>query len=100
MAKRCNQLTIKISEDTTWGHYRELFEACRCLNGAALKLYIYFTSMPPGEEFYFFPKIFCELYNVSMSSEKNALQELIIEGYIKQKETDYLVFSSCKDSNK
>ncbi len=56
--------------------------------------------MAPGDELEFFPKIFCELYNVSMSSEKNALQELIIQGYVKQKEIDYLVFSSRKNNKK
>lgn len=100
MAKRCNQLTIKISEDTAWCYYPDLLEACQNLNGAALKLYIYFSSMAPGDELEFFPKIFCKLYNVSMSSEKNALQELIIQGYVKQKEVDYLIFSSRKNNNK
>lgn len=97
MVKMHNQLTIKITEDTRWGSYQELVEACASLNGAALKLFIYFTSMEPGVEFNFFPKNFCELFNVSLSSEKNALRELIIQGYLKRIESDYLIFRSNKN---
>lgn len=97
MAKIHNQLTIKIDKNTQWGSYQELVEACASLNGAALKLFIYFTSMEPGVEFNFFPKSFCDLFNVSLSSEKNALQELIIHGYLRRIESDYLIFCSNKN---
>lgn len=97
MAKINNQLTIKIAEDSHWGKYQEIVEACQCLNGAALKLYFYFSGIAPGEEHLFFPKNFCSLFNVSTSSEKNALQELIVNGYLVRVAADYLIFSSHKN---
>lgn len=97
MAKIHNQLTIKIKEDSHWGNYLEIVDACSVLNGAALKLYLYFTSMSPGEELDFFPKTFCDLFNVSPSSEKNALQELILNGYLHRVADDYLIFTSNKN---
>ena len=91
-----NQFTIKISENTQWCDYIELMDACKALNGSALKLFIYFSGFGPNQEFYFFPKIFCENYGVSMSSEKNAFSELLQKGYLKQIESDFFLFSSSK----
>lgn len=92
-----NQFTIKISENTKWCDYIELMEACKNLNGSALKLFIYFSGFSPYEEFNFSPKIFCERYGVSMSSEKNAFSELLQKGYLKQIESDFYLFTSDKN---
>lgn len=92
-----NQFTIRTSENVRWCDYIELVDACRALNGSALKLFIYFSSLGPNQEFNFFPKIFCERYGVSMSSEKNAFSELLQEGYLKQIEPDFYLFTTNKN---
>lgn len=97
MARIHNQFIIKISNSTQWCDYQELIEACSSLNGAALKLYIYFCSFMAGEEINFFPKNFCELFNVSLTSEKNAFNELIRENYLKNLGKDLYEFSSIKN---
>ena len=92
-----NQFTIKTAKDTQWCNYIELMDACKALNGSALKLFIYFCGFGPEQEFNFFPKIFCENYGVSASSEKNAFSELLQVGYLKQIEPDIFLFTSNKN---
>ena len=77
-----NQFTIIIAPETKWCDYLELTKACSCLNGAALKLFIYFSGFAPYEEIDFSPKTFCEMYSVSISSEKNAFRELLENNYL------------------
>lgn len=92
-----NQFIIIISPNTQWCDYLELVEACGCLNGAALKLYIYLSSFVPGEEIDFSPKMFCEMYNVSASSEKNAFRELLEKNFLKTtKKENIFLFSTNK----
>lgn len=97
MAKIHNQLTIKIGYNVQWCNYMELVNACKELNGAALKLFIYLCSLEPGKEFDFFPKIFCDSFNVSLSSEKNAFKELLLHGFLIQQTEDYFLFLSNKN---
>ncbi len=92
-----NQFIIKTSKDTQEYNYVNLMDACKTLNGSALKLFIYFNGFGPDQEFDFFPKIFCENYGVSMSAEKNAFGELLQAGYLKQIDTNIFLFSSIKN---
>ena len=88
-----NQFTIKIDKDYAWLEYDDTIEACQVLNGAALKLYIYFNSYAPQEFFDFSPKSFCEEMNLSPNSEKNAFQELIEHGFLKETSHNFFTFS-------
>ena len=92
-----NQFTIIISPETNWCDYLELVDACGCLNGAALKLYIYLSSFKPYDEIDFSPKVFCDIYNVSVSSEKNAFRELLEKKYLKPSNENTFVFSTHKN---
>lgn len=91
-----NQFVIEISEQSQWADYVELVEACNNLNGAALKLYIYFSAHAPGDVFDFYPKIFCDSYGVSMSAEKKAFQELVENKYLIQNSPNFFIFSTHK----
>lgn len=94
--KYCNQFTIKIDKTVAWCDYIQLIEACRELNGVALKLYIYLTAFEPDTDINFFPKNFCDTVNVSMASEKNAFKELLEKNFLKQVSTEYYIFYSKK----
>lgn len=97
MNKLGNQFTIQIDYNVDWKNYDAIMEACRNLNGAAFKLFVYLSSFDKGEEFYFFPKLFCDTCNVSLTSEKNAFNELLIKQYLKQIQSDYFLFSFHKN---
>ena len=91
-----NQFIIKIDYDNEWCEYENLMEACRYLNGAALKLYLYLSAYGAGEEIVFFPSNFHALTGVSLSAEKKAFAELITNHYLVEKEKNYFLFSSIK----
>ena len=88
-----NQFMIKIDKDYAWLEYNDTVEACRCLNGAALKLYIYFNSFSPHEYINFSPKDFCEEMQLSPNSEKNAFRELIKYDFLKEESKNFFIFS-------
>ena len=71
-------------------------EACRELNGVAFKLYIYLTAFEPDNEINFSPKIFCDIVDVSMSSEKNAFKELLEKNFLVQESPEHYIFYSKK----
>ena len=87
-----NQFIIKINKEYGWLEYEDTIEACRNLNGVALKLYIYFNSFGPHEFVNFSPKDFCEEMQVSPNSEKNAFKELIEYGFLKEETKDVFIF--------
>lgn len=94
--KRNNQFTIKINKEYKWLQYEDTVEACRILNGAALKLYIYLCSRANNEELLFSPKAFCKEMNLSPNSEKNAFAELLKNGYLINSDVDYYTFHAAK----
>ena len=92
----CNQFIIRIDKDYRWLEYEDTVKACCCLNGAALKLYIYLNSFAPHEQINFSPKDFCEEMQVSPNSEKNAFKELIKYNFLKEKTKNFFIFSSSQ----
>lgn len=66
------------------------------LNGNALKMYIFFCSLNAGERYELSPSFFCEETNMSLTGEKNAINELQLKGYLKEIETDVLEFYPTK----
>ena len=92
--KYCNQFIIKINKEVKWGDYVQIMEACRELNGVAFKLYIYLTAFEPDNEINFSPKNFCDIVNVSMSSEKNAFKELLEKNFLAQESPEHYIFYS------
>lgn len=94
MAKYCNQYTIIIANTCEWCDCEELFEACSELNGAALKLYLYFSAHGAGATIDFSPSNFCKMMNVSLGAEKNAFLELINKNFLKKTSEDTFLFST------
>ena len=88
---RCNQFTIKIDKDVHWANFLEICNAAQVLNGVAFKLFIYLSAYEPGTSIEFSPSDFCGFSNASLSAEKNAFKELILEGFL-VKETDNIYF--------
>lgn len=92
--KYCNQFIIKINKEVKWCDHIQIMEACRALNGVAFKLYVYLTAFEPDSEINFSPKNFCDIADVSMSSEKNAFKELLEEKFLVQESPEHYVFCS------
>ena len=94
MAKLGNQFIIIIDENKSFT-YTDIINAAKKLNNCAFKLYLYFYFFRAGEAIQFFPTLFCDDFNVSMSSEKRAFQELVKNSYLKQINDDtYMIFNN------
>ena len=94
--KRGNQFTIYFDKENHWCNGKELQVALSSLNGVALKLYIYFSAHSPNTFLDFFPVMFCEYANVSMTAEKNAFKELQENGYLTEVEPSCYIFTTSK----
>ena len=64
----------------------EMFEACRDLSSSGFKMYIYLLSKDNNSIFPLIRKEVCEDTGISTHSYRNAIKELIDEGYL-QKDT-------------
>lgn len=65
------------------------------LSPSALKLYMYLAKNKDGYEFYFSSKDFCDTFKVVDKTYRNARNELINKGYLKECEGNRVHFSSC-----
>lgn len=96
MTKLGNQFIIIISENKSFT-YTDITLAAKKLNNCAFKLYLYFNFFRAGEIVQFFPSLFCNDFNVSMSSEKRAFQELVENSYLKYIDDDTYMFFNIHD---
>ena len=64
------------------------------LSPSALKLYMYLAKNKDGYEFYFSSKDFCQLFNIVDKTYRNAKNELINKGYLKECNNNKVHFSA------
>ena len=88
---------IKQQNDGNWISYDDLIKACQLLNGAALKLFIYFTSYESGHVLKISPQYICPQIGISLNSERNAFVELQLKGYLTEEEKGYYIFNPTKN---
>ena len=88
-----NQMTVKINKGYSWLDYEDVRTACQKLNGAALKLYIYFCSYEDGDEVFFSPQQVGREVGLGVSSVRNAFNELARENFIMLVSDHVYVFS-------
>lgn len=93
MAQFYNQFTIKIKKTYPWVEYTDTMKACRVLNGAAFKMYIYLSSFTSGDEINFSPQAISAELNISISTIHNAFNELVREEYLQKKEEKVYIFT-------
>lgn len=82
MAQYNNQMSVKIEKEYYWLEYIDTMKACRALNGAAFKVYVYFASYSRGETIDFSPQDVGNELGIGVSTARNAFNELIREGYL------------------
>ena len=73
MSQFNNQMTVKIRKDYSWVEYNDTMQACRNLNGAAFKIYIYFSSYCNGDTVDFSPRQVSNELGINTKKEKNIL---------------------------
>lgn len=93
MAQFNNQFTIHIDKTYPWLEYIDTMAACRALNGAAFKVYIYLSSYVGGEVIDFSPQAIGNELGVGVSTARNAFSELAREGYLQKIEDKIYSFS-------
>lgn len=107
MAYYANQKTVVIQReavDSKGGkqflmvYSENLAEAARNLNGAALKLYLYFLSNTDGYHKDFSPQHFCNIYGCSRSSAARAFDELVEQNYIIQEGSKYYFYERPQET--
>lgn len=64
------------------------------LSPSALKLYMYLAKNKDGYEFYFSSKDFCQTFNIVDRTYRNAKEELIRKGYLKESNNNKVHFSA------
>lgn len=94
MSQFINQMSVLIEKKHDWLNYEDLSQACRILNGNALKLYVYFNSYITGEIIDFSPRKVSNELNISLNGARNAFSELIHQNYLKLIDDQMYSFSS------
>lgn len=74
--------------------WEEYCAAARELSPSALNLYMYLAKNKDGYEFFFSSKDYCQTFNVVDKTYRNARNELINKGYLKEEEKNKVQFSS------
>lgn len=74
--------------------WEEYCAAARELSPSALNLYMYLAKNKDGYEFFFSSKDYCQIFNVVDKTYRNARNELINKGYLKEEEKNKVQFSS------
>ena len=93
MAQFNNQMTIIINKDYSWVEYTDTMKACRALNGAAFKMYIYLSSYSCRDTVDFSPQSVGEELGIGVSTARNAFNELVRENFLIKKDTHTFIFS-------
>lgn len=75
--------------------WEEYCMAARELSPSALNLYMYLAKNTDGYEFFFSSKDYCNTFKVVDKTYRNAKNELIKKGYLKEGENNKVHFSSC-----
>lgn len=73
----------------------EYCAAAKELSPSALNLYMYLAKNKDGYEFFFSSKDYRETFNVTDRTYRNAKNELITKGYLKEGESNKVHFSSA-----
>lgn len=97
MLKYSGRCTIKIDKEYEWIQYEDLMRACRELNGAALKFFIYLTTCFQGEEIEVSPQHIMQETGISLNSEKNAFKELQLKKYLIEEKPGFFIFNPTKN---
>ena len=74
--------------------WEDYCQAARELSPSALNLYMYLAKNKDGYEFFFSSKDYCNTFNVVDKTFRNAKNELINKGYLKEGEKNKVHFSS------
>lgn len=85
---------VSQGEDSFMLKWEEYCQAANELSPSALNLYMYLAKNKDGYEFYFSSKDYRETFNVSDRTFRNAKSELILKGYLKEKDKNKVLFSS------
>ena len=93
MAQFHNQFTVRVKKEYAWLEYRDTMKACRALNGAAFKVYVYLSSFENGEEISFSPQAVGRELGIGLSTARNAFNELAREGYLRREDEQVYSFS-------
>lgn len=93
MAQFNNQISIEIHKNYNWLEYIDTIKACRTLNGAAFKIYVYLSSYSNGDIVDFSPQKINQELNIGISTARNAFSELAREGYLKKIQEKLYSFS-------
>jgi hypothetical protein len=64
------------------------------LSPSALKLYMYLAKNQDGYQFWFSPKDYCDIFNLSDKTYRNAKNELMEKGYLKEESNNQVYFSA------
>lgn len=74
-----------------WSDYTA---AANELSPSAMKLFMYLAKNQDGYEFWFSSKDYCQTFNVSDKTYRNARNELIDKGYLKEGEKNHVYFNA------
>ena len=79
------------NNDAPWLEYIYIKDAANNLNGAAFKLFIYFSSLM-SEEIIFSPSNYAQEFGGGITSARRAFGELIEAGYLVEQEDNRFIF--------
>lgn len=96
MSQFNNQMTVKIRKDYSWVEYNDTMQACRNLNGAAFKIYIYFSSYCNGDTVDFSPRQVSNELGININTARNAFNELITKKYLNEIMPEIYIFTGVQ----
>ena len=86
--------TIMFEEnEQPWLEYIYVKEASKVLNGAAFKLYIYFSSFSNESEIVFSPSKYIKEFGGGLTSARRAFEELVEKKYLTLINNNTFLFS-------
>lgn len=85
-----NQKFIVNNKDYSGIDYEKISFAMKELNGAALKLYIYFCGFGCYEKFPFSPQEIANECNISAMSARRGLEEMLEKKYVEVEDDEYV----------
>lgn len=96
MSQFKNQFSVQINKTYPIIDYQLITNACRTLNGNALKIYIYFCSYMSGEIINFSPREISNELNISLNGTRKGFFELINNHYLQSINNDLFLFSDVQ----
>ena len=93
-----NKIIVRIKEENNENVFKIRWEdytaAARNLSPSALNLYMYLAKNQDNYEFYFSSKDYCQTFDVVDKTFRNARNELLKKGYLKEGENNHVYFDS------